>query len=128
MRIVDADVMIDLLRGHPPAFIWQRSLPDDEVLALLIFTVMELIYGCHDKLELRRAQVLADHFVTLWPTDDDCHRALEHFPSIALSHRTGVLDAITGETAVGLGVPLLTFNTKHFDAIPNLSVEQPYER
>ena len=39
-----------------------------------------------------------------------------------------MIDALIGETAVGLGVPIQTFNVEHFSAVPNLVVRSPYMR
>jgi hypothetical protein len=61
-----------------------------------------------------------------WPTDADCTRALYDFATYHLSHHLGLLDALIGETAVGLGQPLATFNVKHYSVITTLQTIQPY--
>ena len=43
MVLLDTDVMIDILRGYPPALAWLRSL-DDDVIALPGFVLMERFF------------------------------------------------------------------------------------
>jgi len=50
------------------------------------------------------------------------------FASVSLSHNLGILDALIGQLAVSLNLPLHTFNDKHYAAIPNLKTAQPYAR
>jgi predicted nucleic acid-binding protein len=45
-----------------------------------------------------------------------------------LQHGVMILDAMIGATAVASGLPLYTFNEKHYRAIPSLSTIQPYVR
>jgi len=50
------------------------------------------------------------------------------FARYHLSHALGILDALIGQMAVALGLPLYTFNQKHYAAILNLRTVQPYEK
>ena len=47
---------------------------------------------------------------------------------LSLSHGLGIIDALIAECAIGLGVPLCTFNVRHFSAVPGLVTERPYAR
>ena len=47
MLLLDTDVMIDVLRGHPPAVAWLGTVRT-EVIALPGYVAMELIQGCRD--------------------------------------------------------------------------------
>jgi predicted nucleic acid-binding protein len=58
----------------------------------------------------------------------DCYRALDVFAQHHLSHNVGLLDALIGQTAIALGVPLCTFNHRHCQFIPGLQTTQPYEK
>lgn len=64
----------------------------------------------------------------VWPSADDCNRALEVFAQYRLSHNAGLLDTLIGQIAVALNVPLCTFNQKHYRFVPGLQTTQPYER
>ncbi len=50
MVLLDTDIMIDFLRGYPPALIFFDALGENEIL-LPGFVVMELIQGCKNKTE-----------------------------------------------------------------------------
>lgn len=65
MILLDSDVMIDLLRQHPPAMRWFDTLDEDEELVLPGFVVMELIQGCRNKQEQERIQHEVARFGTL---------------------------------------------------------------
>lgn len=97
-------------------------------LGLPGLVVMELIAGRKNLREVRLMQRLVRPFPVYWPTEQDSRRALDAFARSHLQHNLGIVDALIGECAVGLGVPLLTFNVRHFRAVPNLLTEQPYGR
>ena len=67
MVLLDTDVMIDILRGYPPALDWLRSLNDD-VIALPGFVLMELIQGCKTKKEQQSLSKELDSYKILWPS------------------------------------------------------------
>ena len=50
------------------------------------------------------------------------------FASAHLSHSLGILDALIGQTAVAVHLPLYTFNQKHYAAVPRLQTVQPYNK
>ena len=50
MILLDTDVMIDILRGYPPAVAWLQGL-GTSFLGLPGLVVMELLQGCQDKAE-----------------------------------------------------------------------------
>ena len=66
--------------------------------------------------------------MVFWPSLSTCSEALSVFARCHLSHGLGIIDALIGQTAVALDVPLYTFNQKHYGAIPNLKTVQPYKR
>jgi len=39
-----------------------------------------------------------------------------------------MIDALIAATALGLRLPLVTFNARHFSAVPGLTTIQPYTR
>jgi hypothetical protein len=64
----------------------------------------------------------------IWPSQETCNEALNIFTQYFLNHNIGLLDVLIGQTAVELGVPLYTFNQKHYKVIPHLKTIQPYEK
>jgi predicted nucleic acid-binding protein len=124
---LDSDVMIDLLRQYPPAVDWLEALGDEEI-GLPGFVVMELLQGCRNKAEQQKVETLLAGIATVWPSSETCEEALENFARFHLSHNLGLLDVLIGQTAVAMNIPLHTFNRKHYAAIPNLAIVEPYSK
>ncbi len=127
MIVADSDIIIDVLRQYPPAIQWLTSLGDEEI-ALPGYVVMELIQGCTSKDDLRELERFIADFEVIWPSPETCDKALEIFAKFNLSHNLGLLDAIIGQTAVALNLPIHTFNRKHYEVIPELATIQPYRK
>jgi predicted nucleic acid-binding protein len=127
MIILDSDVMVDLLRQHPPAVTWLESLGDEEI-TLPGFVVMELLQGCSNKSEQAKVEKILTGFEIVWPTAETCDEALAVFAHYHLSQGVGLLDVLIGQTAVSLNLPLHTFNRKHYAPIPHLVIVQPYHK
>jgi predicted nucleic acid-binding protein len=123
--LLDSDVVVDILRNHPPAIAWLASLGNAPI-AVPGLVAMELVQGCRNLAEQQRVENLLRRCTLHWPTATDCTRALSDFTNSHLSHNLGLLDALIGETAVGQGLPLATFNIRHYAVIPNLQTIQPY--
>lgn len=126
MRVLDTDVLVDLLRFYPPAMSWFASLTD--VSLVPGYAVFELLAGCNNALAVQRLRRWLRPFRIYWPTTADCERALQNYARLSLSHSLGILDALIAECAIGLGTPLCTFNVRHFRAVPGLVIQQPYQR
>ncbi|MBI5789167.1 MAG: type II toxin-antitoxin system VapC family toxin [Candidatus Schekmanbacteria bacterium] len=127
MIILDTDIMIDILRQRLPAIEWLDSLENEEIV-LPGFVVMEILQGCSNKLEQKQIEKKLMILARLWPSKEICNEAVNTFALFHLSHGLGILDAIIGQTAVALDLPLYTFNQKHYAAIPGIKTVQPYER
>ena len=127
MILVDTDIMVDIMRRHPPSMAWLDSL-GAEVVGIAGLVAMELLQGCRNREEQQRLEGFLRPYQRYWPSQHDCARAFDDFASYYLSHRLGILDALIAETAVGLGVQLATFNTKHYGVLTALQTTQPYAR
>ena len=127
MILLDTDVMIDLLRQYPRSVAWLDAL-DEEEIVLPGFVVMELIQGCRNRVEQAKVEDTLEAYEVVWPSPETCDEALTVFAGVHLSHGLGVLDALIGQMAVTLDLPLYTFNRKHYAAIPDLKTVQPYKR
>lgn len=126
MALVDTDVMVDILRQHPPAIAWLTSL-GAEPIQVPGFVAMELIQGCASHKEQRNVERTLGTHAVVWLSPDDCRDALVVFSRFHLSHNLGLLDALIAQVAISIGAPLLTFNTKHYSAVPGLNVVRPYD-
>jgi len=125
MILLDTDVAVDVLRGHPPAVAWLQGL-GTATLGLPGLVVMELLQGCQNKAEQLRVEQFCQTTPLYWPTAADCQRALQDYAAYHLSHNLGLLDALIGHTALGLNEPLATFNVKHYGVLTGLQTLQPY--
>ncbi|NJN83151.1 MAG: type II toxin-antitoxin system VapC family toxin [Caldilineaceae bacterium] len=128
MILLDSDVLIDLFRRYPAAIAWFDLLHEDEELMVPGYVVMELIQGCRNKPEQDKVQREFATYRVAWLSSADCDRALEVFATYRLSHSAGLLDVLIGQIAVALGVPLYTFNQRHYGFIPGLQTIQPYTK
>lgn len=128
MILLDSDIMIDLLRQYPPAVQWFDLLEEDEQILIPGYAVMELMQGCRNHSELSQLQKVITPCAVVWPLPDHCDAALAFFAKYRLSHQPGMLDILIGQTAIALGLPLYTFNQKHFSCIPDLQTIQPYQK
>src|SRR5947209_2825314 len=113
MLMLDTDVVIDLLNDDPSALRWLARQAEEE-LGLPGFAVLELITGCRNRREARELEQKLLAYAVYWPTAEDCEKVRANFTQLHLQHGTGIIDALIGYCAVGLGVTLCTFNQKHY--------------
>ena len=125
LMLLDTDVMVDILRGHPPAMAWVAG-PGAGPIGLPGLVAMELAQGCRNLLDQQQLERQLRRFVWYWPTQADCQRAYQDLAAYRLSHGLSVMDALIGATALGLGEPLATFNVKHYRVMAGLVIVQPY--
>ena len=121
--LVDTDVLIDVARQQSGAIEFLEALP--EPWSVSVITAMELIVGARNKREVSAI----DEMLELLPTvplrpaiGDTAYDLLKVF---AKSHGLRVFDALIASTAILEGQILVTRNTKHFRAIPDLRLEIP---
>ena len=76
--ILDADILIDILRGLPAADQWVTS--QSAMVVVSGIAAIELVYGARDAMGLRQARELLSTFVIEWPTSDDVQRAVSMAP------------------------------------------------
>lgn len=127
MLLLDTDILVDVFRGYHPAVHWLQTLGEEEV-AIPGFVAMELLEGCEDAVQADRLLDGLSGIQVYWPRPEDCDAALTTFAKAHLSHRLSIFDALIGHCAVGLDLPLHTFNQKHFKAVPGLKTLQPYKK
>jgi predicted nucleic acid-binding protein len=121
--ILDADVVIDLLRNHGGATTWLSGVVKPPTISGV--AALEVLYGARDSTELRRTEKFLARFPIEWPTLADV-QSMRIFAPLRLSHGIGILDALTAALALRLGESVATFNTKHFNAVPGVRTFQPY--
>jgi predicted nucleic acid-binding protein len=123
--ILDADVLIDLLRLRPNAMLWLRSLADPPAASGI--AALEVLYGAQNIAEQRAVDTWLRQFEILWPSEADSQAARTLAP-YRLSDGIEMTDCITAAVALRHNLTVVTFNVKHYRAIPGLSTVQPYAR
>jgi len=104
LRLLDADVLIDVQRGHPPAVAWFNALTQRPGVPGLV--LMELIQDAQNTSHVRLAESLVHGLPLFWPSMVDCQRALADFRKLHLSHNLGLIDSLIAATTLGLGATL----------------------
>jgi tRNA(fMet)-specific endonuclease VapC len=123
--ILDADILIELLRQNPKAEAWLASLP--EAPALSGIAVLEALFGSQNATELKTVEVFVADFEIALPSEGD-YLAAQQMAKFHLSDGIDLLDSLSAAIALSSDRPLATFNTKYFRAIPGLAILQPYTR
>jgi predicted nucleic acid-binding protein len=127
MILLDSDILIDFFRGQPASRAWFESL-DLVQIAIPGFVALELYAGCRNKAEQLEIRRKLDPYTVLWPSGDSSDDIIPIFASGHLTHALGIIDSLIAATALSHNLPLHTFNQKHFAAVPNLQIIQPYVR
>jgi predicted nucleic acid-binding protein len=127
MLVSDTDVLVDVMREYQPALDWLQALSDEQVL-VPGFVAMELVAGCKNTREIRATREALSRFRIVWPSESTCTSALSVFTNNRPKHGLGIIDALVGQMAIDLALPLATFNKKHYTGMSPLETIQPYER
>jgi len=128
MILVDTDILVDVQRQYPPAIEWLKSLGLNTSLAISGFSLFELMAGAENRLQMQRIKKSFKPFSLFWPTANDYRKAIQTFSKARLSHGSSIADILIGETAVGLGVPIYSFNEKHLSIVPGIKILRQYSR
>ena len=74
LRLLDADILIDVQRNHPPALIWFHALTERPGVPGLV--LMELIQDAKNACQGRIVENFVHGLPLHWPTESDYQRAL----------------------------------------------------
>ncbi len=120
--LIDSDVLIWFIRGHPKATVRLALLPQWRIS---IVTYMEVAQGCHTKAELVQTKkgLALRNTEIISASSTIGQLAADLIDSWAHSHGLRLADALIAATALEFNTPLITCNTKHFKHIPGLSIE-----
>lgn len=111
VAVVDTDVLIDHLRGH-------RRLGAAAVLAYSTVTRCELFTGTDNPDVVRRLLAAL--------VEVDVDRGIAEAAGVIRKDRgLAVPDALVAATALGLGVPLITRNARHFRGVVRTRAAPP---
>jgi len=121
--IFDTDILISVHRGHRGAADFVNLVPTQQ-RNLSVISYLELLYGCHDGNDLRKAQsMVEDLFAVVVSIDETISMTAARMESFVLAHRLDISDAFIAATALQRHEPLATGNQKHFRFIPGLELK-----
>jgi hypothetical protein len=125
--LLDTDVLIDILRAHPPAQVWLQA---NSSLPVMIHgvTAMEILMGSRNKNEWQRYQKFLNQFTLIWPTATEFEEAYWLLAQHHLTTAISIPDALIAATVLKRGWRLYSFNLKHYRQIDGLEVQTPYQR
>lgn len=116
--LVDTDVMVDFLRGHPKAVALVQAQSDRIILSSIV--VAELYAGVRGDAELRTLDNLMCLFRIVPVSLELARVAGLHKRNYAKSHGVGLADALMAATAQAEHADLSTLNVKHYPMIKGL--------
>jgi len=118
--LVDSDVLIAHLRGHPGARQWLLDARRSGRLSMSVLSSTEIIGGMRSP-ERHEVSGLLASMQPLSTTDTIARRAGQLRRTYRRSHASiGTVDYVIAATAAVHGLELATLNTKHFPMIPDL--------
>ena len=91
-----------------------------------VISAMELIVGCRNKVEVRKAKKLIADFTLVHISPTVSSKAYILVLNYSKSHGLAIPDALIAATAITQGLELASDNERHFEMIPDLAVKRPY--
>lgn len=122
--LLDTVVIVDLLRGHPPAVSWLKE--QSEPLGVSPVVWLEAIEGAASRLDQEKAVRLLSRFGRIEVAPSDFDWAIRESLTLRLSHNVDVMDCLIAASAKRLLLPLFTRNLKHFRPLIGPLAVRPY--
>jgi len=127
--ICDTDVLIDYYTPKRERHALAKEVIDERFgikrCIIPYIVCMEMLQGNKNKLEQQRVRKNLFGFQIVYLDEVICRSALSLFEQYHLSHGLQVPDSLVAATAVELGMPLFTFNTRDFRFISGLNLYRP---
>lgn len=121
--LLDTAIVIDLLRGYPPAVSW---LADQPPLGLSPVVWLEILDGVTNRKDQERAVKLLGHFLRIEVLSSDFDWAIRQALALRLTHNVDMMDCLIAASAQRLEIPLFTRNLKHFQPMIGPLAQKPY--
>jgi predicted nucleic acid-binding protein len=123
-RLIDTDILIDYLRGHPDAVDFLDSNLAEASVSII--SVAELYQGVRNGKEQAKLGKMLFALSSLPATAEIAELgglfSRDHRPA----HGCGLADCLVAATAHLHGLTLATLNDKHFPMLPNVQI--PYQK
>ena len=124
--LIDTDVWIDYLRGHPQAIACVKKLPERVWISAV--SVAELHAGVREGAERDALTLLLSTLEVADLTTEIAARGGLLRRDYGRSHGVGLNDALIAATALELDLQLLTLNVKHYPALEKQQLKQAYSK
>jgi tRNA(fMet)-specific endonuclease VapC len=127
MYLLDTDTLIYALKGDPPV-VEQFKKVGAVPMAVSIISFGELLYGAMKSARPEKNLARVRHVAELYPVIEITMGVMETFASLKTRlERKGTrlddFDLLIASTALFLNYRLVTCNERHFNRIPELTVE-----
>jgi predicted nucleic acid-binding protein len=119
--LIDTDVLIWYLKGHPKAKTQIEELPEFYLSTVTYIELVQDMRNKHELLCLRRAIRLWNAHI-LYLTEEISAKAMFYVEHYYLSHSLQLADALIGATAFVNGMPLLSANLKHYQFLQDVTL------
>lgn len=121
--LLDTDVLIEFLRGRPQARAYFDELNAKPLISSI--TVGELYSGVRNELEEEELRGFLRAFEAVPLSKQIAEVGGFYKRDFGPSHGVGLADAMIAGTARIRGVPLVTFNLKHFPMLDDVTAPYP---
>lgn len=127
MHLIDTNIIIYSLKGVPEVVEHFRRTAS-QPKAISVITYGELMYGATKSARVQENMARARRVAEIFPVIDVSRGVMETFGALKAElegkgNRLDDLDLVIAATALVLGYRLVTNNTKHFERVPGLSIE-----
>ncbi len=122
--LIDTDVIIDYLRGHPDAIAYVESLASPVLICAV--TVAELYAGVREGEERRALEAFLSAFEIVPVDKEAAVNGGLHRRDYGKSHNVELPDALVAAAAQTREATLVTLNKKHFPMMKKIIV--PYTK
>ncbi len=122
--LIDTNVFVDYLRNFAPSIEFFKSIVDEENIFFSAISETELVAGSANE-DPEKKKILMAFLANLRKVPVD-NPLVEYAGDISRKYSLDVPDAIIAASALYKNAKLITKNSKDFENISGLEVEEPY--
>ncbi|MCF0126523.1 MAG: type II toxin-antitoxin system VapC family toxin [Clostridia bacterium] len=125
--LIDTDTIIFALKGEKKViskFQENKDIP----ISISLITYAELVFGAKRSSDEQKNMITVNHIRDIYPVEKLDENTMEVFASLkaetySRGNRIEDMDLMIAATAIYNNLTLVTNNTKHFEKIPGLKIE-----